>query len=265
MEKLDHFDNKKTALITGASSGIGCELSRLFAQEGYNLVLVARDEQRLNQRANELRKTFGVLIKVLPKDLSTLTSAKEIFDELQQESIQIDILVNNAGFNVYGPFSETDIKKELQMIQVSIVSSTQLIKLFLPEMLKHGYGRILNIGSTGSFVPGPLNAVYCAAKSYILSLSEALAEELEGSGVTVTTLCPGPTRTEFPKRAQIEGINLFRGPVMEVSTVAKTGYRALMRGKRVVVCGFYNKAQIFLTRFTPRKVVAKIVKYQMSK
>lgn len=265
MKKLDHFNSKKTALITGASSGIGYELSKLFAQDGYNLVLVARDKQRLNQRADELRETFGALIRVIPKDLSISTSAKEIFDELQHESIQIDILVNNAGFNVYGPFSGTDLKKELQMIKVSVVSFTQLIKLFLPEMLKHGYGRILNIGSTGSFVPGPLNAVYCATKAYVLSFSEALAEELKGKGVTVTTICPGPTHTEFAKRAQIEDINLFKGPVMDATAVAKIGYRALMKGKGVVICGFYNKLQIFLTRFTPRKIVAKIVKYQMSK
>ncbi|MDO9399518.1 MAG: SDR family oxidoreductase [bacterium] len=258
-------NNKKTALITGASSGIGCELSKLFARDGYNLVLVARNKQRLEQVADELREKFGISTKVVPKDLSVTTSPKEIFDELQQESIQIDILVNNAGFGVYGVFSETDITKDLQMIQVNLVSLTHLTKLFLPGMLKQGYGRILNVGSIGSFVPGPLNAVYCATKAYVLSFSEGIAEEIEGSGISVTVLCPGATRTEFHKRAQMEGINLLKFGVMDAQTVAKIGYRALMKGnKRVVIPGAYNRIQMFLTRFMPRKILAKTVRYQMS-
>lgn len=256
---------KKTALITGASSGIGYELSGLFARDGYNLVLVARNKQSLEQRADELEEKFGASAKIISKDLAVPMSPDEIFAELQRESIQIDVLVNNAGFNVYGPFSETDLMKELQMIQVNLVSLTYLTKLFLPGMVKRGYGRILNIGSTGSFVPVPLNAVYCATKAYVLNFSEAIAEELEGTGVTVTALCPGATRTEFSRRAQMEDIKLFQGRVMDARTVAEIGYRALMKGRRVVIAGIDNRLQMFLTRFAPRKMVAKIVKYQMSK
>lgn len=265
MNKPDQFNNKKFVLITGASSGIGYELSKLFAQDGYNLVLVARNEQMLKQVSNELKKNFGISVKVILKDLSNTNSPKEIFDELQQESIRIDILINNAGFNVYGVFSETSLIEELQMIQVNLVSLTHLTKLFLPSMLKHRYGKILNVGSTGSFVPGPLNAVYCATKAYVLSFSEGIAEELRDTGVTVTVLCPGATRTEFHKRAGMEDINLLKFGVMDARTVAKIGYRALMKGKRIVIPGIYNKLQMFLAKFTPRKMLAKIVKYQMSK
>jgi hypothetical protein len=196
--------------------------------------------------------------------LSVATSPKEIFDELQQESVQVDVLVNNAGFNVYGPFSETDLMEELQMIQVNLVSLTHLTKLFLPGMLKQGYGKILNVGSTGSFGPGPLNAVYCATKAYVLSFSEAIAEELEGTGVTVTALCPGATKTEFAKRAGMEDVKLFQSRLMDARTVAEIGYRALMEGKRVVVAGIYNKLQMSLIRFLPRKMVTKMVKDMMS-
>lgn len=266
MNKSDQFNNKKAVLITGASSGIGHELSKLFARDGYNLVLVARNEQKLKQIANELKENFGISAKVILKDLSNTNSPKEIFDKLQQESVRIDILVNNAGFGVYGVFSETSLIEELQMIQVNLVSLTHLTKLFLPEMLKHRYGKILNVGSIGSFVPGPLNAVYCATKAYVLSFSEAIAEELRDTGVTVTALCPGTTRTEFHKRARMEDINLLRFGVMDARTVAKIGYRALMKGReRVVIPGAYNRIQMFLSRFMPRKMLVKIVKYQMSK
>lgn len=254
------------ALITGVSSGIGYELSKLFAQDGYNLVLVARNEQRLKQIADELKKDFGISAKIISKDLSVAESPKEIFDELQRESIRIDILVNNAGFGVYGVFSETDITKELEMIQVNLVSLTQLVKLFLPRMLEQGYGRILNVGSIGSFVPGPLNAVYCATKAYVLSFSEGIAEELRGTGVTVTALCPGATRTEFHNRSQMKDINLLKFGVMDAQTVAKIGYRTLMEGRKIVIIpGAYNKIQMFFTRFMPGKILSKIVRYQMSK
>jgi len=149
-------------MITGSSSGIGYEFSKLFAQDGYNLVLVARNKQKLKQLADELEGNFGISVKIISKDLSVATAPQEIFDEIQQESIQIDALVNNAGFNVYGPFSETNLMVELQMIQVNLISLTHLTKLFLPGMLRKGSGSVLNVGSTGSFVPGgPLNAVYC--------------------------------------------------------------------------------------------------------
>ena len=255
---------QETALITGATSGIGYELSKLFAHDGYDLVLVARDRERLEKTAARLRQQKGANVTVLAGDLALPDTPDRLCAELEQKSIAIDVLVNNAGFNVYGPFTETDLQKELQMIQVNMVSLTHLTKLLLPGMVKRGRGRILNVGSTGSFVPGPLNAVYCATKAYVLSFSDAIAEELAGSGVTVTALCPGATRTEFAQRAGMERTNLFQGPLMEGATVAATGYRALMRGRRSVIAGVMNKLTIFSIKFAPRFLVAKISKKIMS-
>jgi len=253
-----------TALITGATSGIGYELSKLFIHDGYDLVLVARDRERLEKTAAGLRQQNGGNVIVLAGDLSLPRTPDELYAELEQRSIVIDVLVNNAGFNVYGPFAGTELQKELRMIQVNLISLTYLTKLMLPAMVKRGKGRILNVGSTGSFVPGPLNAVYCATKAYVLSFSDAIAEELAGTGVTVTTLCPGATRTEFAQRAGMEQTNLFQGPLMDSATVALIGYRALLRGKRSVVAGFMNKLTMFSIKFAPRFLVAKITKKIMS-
>ena len=263
MKSMDDPPVRTTALITGASSGIGYELARVFAQNGHDLVLVARNRQRLSQLADELRDELGITAEVIAKDLSVATSAQEIFDELQQESIRIDILVNNAGVDVYGNFYETDMTTELQMIQLNLVALTQLTKLLLDDMRKHGYGRILNLGSTGSFVPTPFNAVCSATKAYVLSFSEAVAEELEGSGVMVTVLCPGATRTEFQQRANMEDVRLLRFGAMEPKTVAEIGYSALMAGKGIVVPGLFNKAQVLATRLLPRKVMVRIAKMML--
>lgn len=255
----------KTALITGATSGIGYELSKLFALNRYNLVLVARNDQRLEDLANELRQAFSISIITIPKDLSLPSSPEGIFSYLKKKSIQVDVLVNNAGFNEYGLFSQTDLHRELQMIQLHIVSLTYLTKLLLPGMLERKLGKILNVGSTGSFVPGPLVAVYCATKAYILSFSEAIAEELKETGVTVTTLCPGSTKTEFAERANMEDVAIFQGNLMDAREVAQIGYNALMRGKRIIVAGCVNKLTISSVRFLPRGMVAKMVKGMMSR
>lgn len=259
------MEKNKTALITGATSGIGYELSKLFALNRYNLVLVARNEQKLEDIANELRQAFSVSIITIPKDLSLPSSPKEIFSDLQEKCIQVDVLVNNAGFNEYGLFSQTDLHRELQMIQLNIVSLTYFTKLLLPGMLERKHGKILNVGSTGSFVPGPLNAVYCATKAYILSFSEAIAEELKETSVTVTTLCPGATKSEFAQRANMEDVAIFQGKLMEASEVAKIGYNALMRGKTTIVAGCANKLTVLSLRFLPRSMVAKMVKGKMSR
>lgn len=255
----------KTALITGATSGIGYELSKLFAQKGYNLVLVARNKQRLLNQASQLEKSFSVTVKIIARDLAEAASPGEIFAELQANSIHIDILVNNAGFNEYGNIYETDLQKELQMIQVNMVALTCLTKLLLPGMLEKKYGKILNVGSTGSFAPGPLNAVYCASKAYVLSFSEAIAEELRGTGVTVTALCPGATKTEFARRANMEDVKIFRGRLMDAGKVAEIGYRSLMSGKTSVVAGMANCLMIFSLRFTPRNMVAKVSRCMLSR
>ena len=263
MTELAH--TKITALITGASSGIGYELAKEFARNGHNLILVARNEQTLNQLAGELRAKFGITVKVILKDLSIITAAQEIVDELGQEAVSVDILVNNAGFDVYGNFYETDLNRELQMIQVNLVTLTQLTKLLVGDMVKRRRGKILNLGSIGSFASSPLNAVYSATKAYVLSFSEAIAEELQGSGVTVTCLCPGATRTEFQKKAQMDDIRLIKRGVMNADTVAQIAFRALMAGRRVVVSGLYNQIQILFLRLLPRAVIVKLSKFMLQR
>jgi short-subunit dehydrogenase len=255
----------KTALITGATSGIGYELTKLFAGAGFALVLVARDAPRLAKIADDLRRSSNVSVTVIPKDLANPTAAEEIYRELQSKGVEVDLLVNNAGFNVYGPFWETDAQKELQMMQVHIISLTHLTKLFLPGMLKRQFGRILNVGSTASFATGPGDAVYCASKAYVLSFSEAIAEELRGTGVTVTTLCPGATKTEFAERAHMTDVRMFQGQLWSPAEVAQAGYRALMRGRTSVVVGTANKLMVFSLRFTPRNLVARIGKSILSR
>ncbi|MCA9929933.1 MAG: SDR family oxidoreductase, partial [Anaerolineales bacterium] len=196
--------NKQTALITGASGGIGYELARKIAQQGHNLVVVARSESKLMKLAQDFNKQFGVNVTVMVKDLAQSAAPDEIYNELQANEIDVDILVNNAGFASYGLFHELDRQKELNMMQVNMVALTHLTHLFLPGMVERGYGRILNIASTAAFQPGPLMAVYYATKAYVLSFSEAIANELDGTGVTVTALCPGPTESGFQARAAME-------------------------------------------------------------
>ena len=265
MTGIANSDDRMTALITGASSGIGYQLAEVFARNGHGLVLVARNKEKLRQLADHLQEVFGTATKLISKDLALTTSAREIFDELQQESVRISMLVNNAGMDVYGRFHETDMAQELQMIQVNLVSLTQLTKLLLPDMRKQGSGRILNLGSTGSFISSPFNAVYSATKAYVLSFSEAIAEELRGSGVTVTVLCPGATRTEFQKRANMENVRLLRFGAMDAALVAEIGYRAMMAGRRVVVPGLLNKAQVLLARLLPRTAMTKMAKAMLER
>ncbi|MUG97286.1 SDR family NAD(P)-dependent oxidoreductase [Scytonema sp. UIC 10036] len=261
MKTTNQHNQKQTALITGASSGIGYELVKLFAREGYNLVLIARSGEKLAIIAQEFNQKYSITVKVIPKDLSEPTSPEEIFQELQQENITVDILVNNAGFATYGFFNETDLNTELEMMQVNMVCLTHLTKLFLKDMVKQGYGKILNVASTASFQPGPLMAVYFATKAYVLSFSEAIANELEGTGVTITALCPGPTESGFQKRAAMEDSKLVKGQkIMDSETVAKIGYTALMEGKTVVITGIKNKILAASVRFSTRKMVTKIVR-----
>ena len=253
--------SRKTALITGASAGIGLELARVFAREGHDLVLVARNEAKLRQLADELTEKFKVSVRVLVKDLGLPRAPDEIFMELQGAGLRVDVLVNNAGFGSYGFFSETDLDHELQMIQLNITALTHLTKLFLKEMLKRGEGKILNVASTAAFQPGPLMAAYYASKSYVLSFSEALAEEVRGTGITVTCLCPGPTTSEFQGRANIgKDILLMKGRMMSAQSVAEIGFRGLMKGKRVVIAGTTNRLLVLGTKLAPRALVTRIIK-----
>jgi short-subunit dehydrogenase len=247
-------------LITGASSGIGLELAELFAQQGHNLVLVARSEQKLEQLALQFAVKYKVYTKVIAKDLAKPESPGEIFRELQQEGIQVDVLVNNAGFGHYGYFRETDLQKELEMMQVNMVALTHLSKLFLQQLPQGKHGKILNIASTAAFPPGPLMAVYYASKAYVLSFSEALAAELAGQGITVTVLCPGATDTDFKENANLEGSGLFSKALMaDARSVARVGYEGMMAGKVVVFPGLKDKLTPLLVNLAPRSILRKAV------
>ncbi len=244
---------KKTALITGASSGIGYELAKLFARDGCDLVLVARSESKLVLLANELKSQHRISVKVLPKDLSLPGAPEEILAQLKNESIEVETLVNNAGVGTYGPFAEQQTAALLKMIQLNLVSLTHLTRLLLPAMVEKRKGRILNVASTAAFQPGPLMAVYYATKAYVLFFSEAIRNELRGTGVTVTALCPGPTRTGFQSAAGLGDSMLSRiGFRQEPGPVAEAGIRGLMRGQGIVVPGLSNKILYFLVRLVPR-------------
>lgn len=251
----------KTALITGASSGIGYELARIFAREKYNLVLVARNEKKLHEIAEGLTKSHNVQVDVLAKDVSILASATEIYDLLTQKGIAVDVLVNNAGFGDFGFFTDTKWEKELEMINLNITALTALTKLFVVDMVKRKSGKILNVASTASFQPGPLMAVYYATKAYVLSFSEAISNELNGTGVTVTALCPGPTESGFQAAADMKDSKLVKGKKLPTSQqVAEYAYKALMSGKVVAVHGMMNKIMAQSVRFSPRAVVRSLVR-----
>lgn len=252
---------RETVLITGSASGIGYQLARIFAHENYNLVLVDRLGEKLQIIAVELAEEFGIFVKPITKDLSISTSPKEIFTELQQVGIKVDILVNNAGFGNHGLFYETNLNTELEMLQVNLVCLTHLTKLFLREMVKQRHGKILNVASAAAFQPGPLMAVYFATKAYILSFSEAIANELEGTGITVTVLCPGSTASAFHERTGMADSKLLkRKKMMDAETVAQIGYDGLMQGRTIIIPGFVNRLMAKSIRFIPRKMVTKIVR-----
>ncbi|NGQ93601.1 SDR family oxidoreductase [Brevibacillus sp. SYP-B805] len=251
---------KGTALITGASGGIGKELAELFAQDGYHLVLVARSGEILQQLAAELSAQYKIQAEVIVKDLEDPSTAFEIYEEVREKGIHIDFLINNAGFGVYGEFVNTALQAELNMIDLNIKTLTALTKLFLPGMIRSRRGGILNVASTAAFQPGPLMAVYYATKAYVLSFTEALANELKGTGITVTALCPGPTNTGFSDRANLEQSKLFQMGSMNAREVAEIGYNGFMQGKTIVIPGMKNRLLSFSVRFLPRKTVTQIVR-----
>ena len=248
-----------TALITGASGGIGYELAKLFARDHYNLVLVARSSGKLSQFADELQRQFGISAKAVALDLAVASAPQALFDQLQRDAIAVDILVNNAAFGASGKFAEIPLDESLGQIQLNVTALTALTRLFLPSMLSRKSGKIMNVASTAGFQAGPLMAVYYATKAYVISFSEAIANELSGSGVTVTCFCPGATDTGFQKRAAIEESALFRKlRPMDAKTVAAKGYRALMEGKTLAIPGFRNWLAAESVRFAPRKMVTTI-------
>ena len=245
----------QTALVTGASVGIGLELARLLAADCYSLVLVARNAERLNTVAVELTTLGAPAVRVIPKDLSKPNACEEIAAELA--GAPIDILINNAGFGVGGQFCEADIGQQLDLLQVNIVALTHLARLILPGMIQRRRGRVMNLASVAAFVAGPWMALYYASKAYVLSFSLALSEECRNSGVTVTAVCPGPTQTEFFDRAGVASAALSKGNLMSAESVARIGYAAMMRGRPLVVTGLANKTIAQITRFLPRMALAK--------
>ena len=250
------------ALITGASEGIGCELAKCFARERHDLVLVARSREKLERLAAELSASSGIRVATVVQDLSVEEGARRVFDEVGRRGIAVEFLVNNAAVGTYGLFAESDLERELAMMRLNMNSLTALTRLFLPQMLERRSGRILNVASTAAFQPGPLMAVYYASKAYVVSFTEALANELQGSGVTASVLCPGPTRSRFEERAGMGASRLFRLPgLMEASDVAESAYRELMKGKTTIIPGLRNKILAFSVRLGPRKLLPSIARW----
>lgn len=249
------------ALVTGASSGIGRELARLAAKDRFDVVLVARRTERMQELADELRARYGVVVEIVAADLAAPDSAKAVFAAAAARTGTVDVLVNSAGLGVHGLFAETPLARELETIRVNVLSLTELTKYCVPGMIERGRGRILNVASTAAFQPGPLMAVYYATKAYVLSFTEALAEELTGTRVTATALCPGPTMTEFQESAGFGDVRLFRGPlVWDPASVALVGWEGAKRGKRVVIPGFANRVLALGARLSPRRLSTKIAR-----
>lgn len=252
-------DARPTALVTGASGGIGLELARLFAKGGHDLILVARNEAKLNELALYLGKMYRCNVAVIPADLSQPEVPEGLMEELKTRGLRVDVLVNNAGFGENKLFAEQDVRRIMEMMQLNMTTLTQLTRLVLPQMLAARKGKILNVASVAAFAPGPLMAIYYATKAYVLSFSEAIGNELKGTGVTVTALCPGPTRTGFAAAAGGTNTNLYNAPgVMDAAPVAEAGYRGCMKGKAVVIPGLLNKILVWVIAFSPRAMVTPI-------
>lgn len=244
-----------TALITGSTSGIGKAFADRLAKEGYHLILVARNEEKLKLQSECLFQTYHIPVHIVTCNLENPHAAEHVFQKVKEANLSVQLLVNNAGFNEYGCFLDTNSEKEFGMMQLHMVFTTQMMKLFLPEMIDNGYGRILNIGSTGAYIPCPYDAVYAATKSYLLSVSKGINAELKHTGVSLTVLCPGSTRTQFAVKAGMEQTLLFRLFVMGPEKVADIGYRAMMKRKASVIAGFYNKLLVLSSFVLPKRVV----------
>jgi hypothetical protein len=254
------MNSKTYTLITGASGGIGHDLAMLAAADGKNLVLAARSVDKLEQLAEKIRTNNKVEIITIDVDLSDETGVNSLISNINKQELQIDTLINNAGFGDFGDFAKADLSKNMEMIQLNISALTQLSHFALQGMLKAGKGKIMNVASTAAFMPGPGMAVYYASKAYVLSFSEALTRELKRSGVTVTTLCPGPTDTDFALSAGLGKSLMHRMlPPATSMQVAKAGYKAMLKGKAIEIPGFVNKLSAVTPRFSPRSMVRNMI------
>jgi uncharacterized protein len=250
---------RRTALITGASSGFGVEFAKLFARDGFDLTLVARSDPPMQELAEQLRKAHSITATVIAKDLAAAHASDELVADLGERGTSVDALVNNAGFAQYGPFVEADPGVLDAMLSVNVVALTDLTRALLPGMVERRWGRIVNLGSIGSFAPAPMTAAYAATKVYVLSLSLALTEELKGTGVTVTALCPGPTETGFQARAEMADSRLIAGRDLDsAEAVVRAGYAAMQKGRPYLVTGTTSKMFAFGSRFLPRMASARI-------
>jgi uncharacterized protein len=249
------------AIITGASTGIGRELADLAARDGYDVVLVARSEPLLEKVAADIRQKWKRNVTVIAKDLADHTAAGEVFDAVSKAGLEIEVLVNNAGFGLLGKFWELDERQQIDMVQLNITALTHLTRLVLPQLIERRRGMIMNVASTAAFQPGPLMSVYYATKAYVVSFSEAIHNEARDYGVTVTCLCPGPTKTEFGNRARMNNTKLLSGGhVMSARQVAEIGWNAMKRGKPLVITGALNALMAFLTRFAPIQFTASMAR-----
>ena len=248
----------KAVLITGTTSGIGKAFAEKFASVGNNVILVARDGQKLNEQQLFLQDRYNVTVKYIAYDLAKEDAVDLIANTLDEWNVYVDILINNAGFNECGLFVKTDIRKELDMINLHIRFITQLTKSILLKMEEMGWGRILNVGSTGSFIPSPTDAVYSATKAYIMSFSNALRGEYSKTGIKITTLCPGATKTEFATKANLSNTLLFKMAVMKPEKLVDIAYPKLMKGKRLIIPGVYNKLLVMFSMMLPISITNRI-------
>lgn len=249
------------AIITGASTGIGREFARICARHGYNVVLIARSQAQLENLANEIRENTNRTAVVLASDLANPAAPQEIFEQIARLNLHPEILINNAGFGLVGRCWELDEMEQVRMVQVNVTALTHLTRLFLPGFIARRRGRILNVASTAAFQPGPLMSVYYATKAYVVSFSEAIHNEARDYGVTVTCLCPGPTRTEFQQRAGANKTKLFdNGRAMDAAKVAEIGFAAMEKGKPLAIAGRMNALMAFLTRFAPIQFTAAMAR-----
>lgn len=249
---------KERALITGGSVGIGAALADVFAAHGHDLILVSRNREKLDARGRAIREQFGVEVVCIPEDLTDPHGPQRLYDTVAARGLDVHYLVNNAGVGLYGKFATTDLDAELKMIQLNVTSVVDLTKRFLPSMIARRSGRILNVASMAAFMPGPWMSVYYATKAFLLSFSQAIDYELKPHGITVTTLCPGPTESEFKVRAGSQRSRLFESFVMDAPRVARVGYEGMMKGKAVAIPGLRNKLIPVATRLTPRPLIAKL-------
>jgi uncharacterized protein len=253
------------AFITGATNGIGYELAKLFAADGYNLIITARSEVALNNFAEELKQQFKINVLTVSADLFKEENAFKLYNDVKKMDVKVSFVVNNAGQGLYGEFTDTDIYRELDIIHLNISSLVILTKNFLRDMVERGEGKILNLASVASKIPGPLQSVYHATKAFVLSFTEAIRNEVKDTGVTITALMPGATATDFFNKADmLDAKNVKEGKLADPAKVAKDGYEALMSGKDKIISGLKNKIQVAISNITPDSMVAEQVHKQQA-